>query len=138
MSSTDASQVLTVYFDGHCRVCAHEISIYRKRDREERVRWVEIMDPHFSALTEGLDPQKVHVEMHAKRSDGSLAVGVEAFVEIWKVIPGFAPLAAVASRAWMKPVLRAGYRAFTRVRPYLPRKAGGVECEDGSCALRKS
>lgn len=137
MSSSAGPVALTVYYDGLCRVCAHEISIYRKRDREARVRWVDIMDPHFSALTEGLDPEKVHVEMHAKRSDGSLAIGVEAFVEIWKVVPGFAPLAKVASQNWMKPVLRAGYRAFTRVRPYLPRKAGGVDCEDGSCAVRK-
>ena len=128
---------LSVYFDGHCRVCAHEISIYRRRDRESRVRWVDIMDPHFSAEAEGLDPSRVHRELHARRADGGLAVGVDAFIEIWKVIPGFSALASLAGKAWSRPLLDLGYQAFTRVRPYLPRKAGGVSCEDGTCDLRR-
>ena len=131
------SQVLTVYFDGLCKVCSHEIAIYRRRDQASRVRWVDIMDPHFEAAAEGLDPVLVHQEMHARRSDGVLAVGVEAFVEIWKVIPGFAPLARLASQFWMKPVLRLGYHAFTRIRPYLPRHlATTVSCEDGTCSQK--
>jgi predicted DCC family thiol-disulfide oxidoreductase YuxK len=134
---TQALPLLTVYYDGLCKVCDHEIQFYRRRDREAQVRWVDIMDPHFSAEAEGLDPGRVHVEMHARLRDGTLAVGVQAFVEIWKVVPGFAPLARVASQSWAVPVLRAGYRAFTRIRPYLPRKAGGVECVDGRCALKQ-
>ncbi len=125
--------VLTVYFDGLCKVCSHEIEIYRKRDRAARVRWVDIMALGFSPEAEGLDPVLIHQEMHARRSDGVLAVGVEAFVEIWKVIPGFAPLARLASQAWMKPVLQLGYRAFTRIRPYLPRKQA---CDDGTCSQK--
>lgn len=126
-------QALTVYFDGLCKVCSHEIAIYQRRDRSSQVRWVDIMDPQFSATSEGLDPALIHQEMHARRADGTLAVGVEAFVEIWKVIPGFAPLAKLASQAWMKPVLRLGYHAFTRVRPYLPRKE---PCVDGTCSQK--
>ena len=128
---------LSVYFDGHCRVCAHEIAIYQRRDREARVRWVDIMDPHFSAVAEGLDPSRVHQELHARRPDGGLAVGVDAFIEIWKVIPGFAPLARLAGQAWSRPFLNLGYQVFTRIRPYLPRKAGGVACQDGTCDLRR-
>jgi predicted DCC family thiol-disulfide oxidoreductase YuxK len=134
--------VLTVYFDGLCKVCSHEIAIYQRRDRDRQVRWVDIMDPHFSAEGEGLDPVLVHQEMHAKRSDGQLAVGVEAFVEIWRVIPGFAPLATLASQSWMKPILRLGYHAFTRIRPFLPRRAaaalGTVTCDDGTCSAKHS
>ena len=125
---------LTVYFDGLCKVCAYEIDFYRKRQGSASVRWVDIMDPQFSPQAEGLDPQLVHQEMHARRPDGGLAVGVDAFVEIWKVIPGFGVLAQLASQTWMKPVLRAGYHAFTKLRPYLPRKAGGVACNDDYCS----
>ena len=125
--------VLTVYFDGLCKVCSHEIEIYRRRDRASQVRWVDIMDPRFEPASEGLDPVLIHQEMHARRSDGALAVGVEAFVEIWKVIPGFAPLARLASQSWMKPILRLGYHAFTRIRPFLPRKDA---CEDGTCSQK--
>ena len=128
---------LTVYYDGLCKVCDLEIQFYRRRDHSARVRWVDIMDPHFSAEAEGLDPVLVHQEMHARRGDGSLAVGVQAFVEIWKVLPGFGTLATVASRSWMRPLLNAGYHAFTRIRPYLPRKAGVEDCTDGRCGLKR-
>lgn len=129
---------LTVYYDGLCKVCSHEIDFYRRRDSASRVRWVDIMAPGFSAAAEGLEPANVHVEMHARRADGTLVVGVDSFVEIWKVIPGLGALATLASQRWMKPMLRLGYRAFTRIRPYLPRKAGGAACEDGTCGTRRS
>lgn len=133
---------LTVYYDGLCKVCSHEIDFYRRRDSASRVRWVDIMDPGFSAAAEGFDPAQaanLHEEMHSRLSDGTVVVGVDSFIEIWKVIPapGLRTLASLASRRWVKPVLKLGYLAFTRVRPFLPRKAGGVSCEDGSCGTRK-
>jgi predicted DCC family thiol-disulfide oxidoreductase YuxK len=128
--------VLSVYFDGHCRVCSHEIAYYQRRDREARVRWVDIMDPHFSAEAEGLDEARIHRELHARLANGRLAVGVDAFIEIWKVVPGFGPLARLAGLKLARPLLDAGYLAFTRIRPYLPRKAGGVACEDGTCSAK--
>jgi len=124
------SHLLTVYFDGLCRVCSSEIAVYQKRDQAGRVRWVDIMSPGFSAQAEGLDAHRVHREMHAKRPDGTLAVGVDAFIEIWKVIPGFAFLARVGAWSGIRALLDAGYWAFVRVRPYLPRKDS---CDNGHC-----
>lgn len=35
--------------------------------------------------------------MHVRRTDGSIATEVGAFIEIWKTLPGYGPLAKIAS-----------------------------------------
>jgi len=128
-----STPALTVYFDGLCRVCSAEIEHYRRRDREERVRWVDIADPHFSAEAEGVDATRVHRVMHAKDAEGRFHTEVDAFIAIWKVIPGFHWLAGLAGLGVVRPALDLGYQAFVKVRPYLPRKKSAT-CNNDRCA----
>jgi len=126
--------VLTVYFDGLCRVCSREIEHYRRKDRAEAVRWVDITESTFSAEQEGLDPQAIHRVMHVKDAEGKLHTEVGAFIAIWKVIPGFRPLAHAASWKPIRPFLDFGYHVFARIRPYLPKKKR-PDCTDGRCPI---
>ena len=64
---------------------------------------------------------------------GALVTGVDAFVEIWKVLPGFSALAKVASLPGIHLGLRVGYRGFAAIRPLLPKRK--KECEDGRCTV---
>ena len=84
--------------------------------------FVDITDRDFQATREGLDPDRVHREMHVRRSDGSVAVGVDAFIAIWETLPKFRWLARLSRRKPVHVVLRIGYAVFARVRPYLPRR----------------
>ncbi len=126
------SQV-TVYFDGACHLCSREIEHYRQKDLERRLRFIDISLPAFSAETEGLDPVQVQRVMHVRLPDGTLVTGVDAFVEIWKVLPGFAGLAKVAKLPGIRLGLRVGYQGFAAIRPLLPRRKR--ECVDGRCAV---
>jgi predicted DCC family thiol-disulfide oxidoreductase YuxK len=128
----NSSQV-TVYFDGACPLCSREIEHYRHKDHEQRLRFVDISLPAFSAETEGLDPVRVQQVMHVRLPSGALVTGVDAFVEIWKVLPGFAALAKVASLPGIHLGLRVGYRGFAAIRPLLPKRKR--ECVDGRCAI---
>jgi predicted DCC family thiol-disulfide oxidoreductase YuxK len=113
---------VTVYFDGECHLCSREIDYYRQAKGNECMAFIDITDRAFDARREGLDAGRVYREMHVRRADGSLAVGVDAFIAIWETLPGFR-WAACAAR-W-KPVhfaLRLGYAVFARLRPYLPRR----------------
>ncbi|MBL8631799.1 MAG: DUF393 domain-containing protein [Myxococcales bacterium] len=126
------SQV-TVYFDGACHLCSREIEHYRQKDREGKLRFVDISLSEFSAETEGLDPVRVQQVMHVRLPDGVLVTGVDAFVEIWKVLPGFAGLAKMAKLPGIHLGLRVGYQGFAAIRPLLPRRKR--ECADGGCAV---
>lgn len=111
-----------IYFDGLCHLCSREIDHYRKQKSAERLRFVDITSPEFDAVKERLDPFRVHREMHVRRSDGSLAIGVDAFLAIWDVLPRYRFAARWGRRTWANRVLRLGYQAFVQIRPYLPRK----------------
>lgn len=117
---------MKVYYDGLCRVCSAEISHYRRLRGSDRIEFVDITSPGFDAAREGLDPQRVHEVFHVRDETGALHTGVEGFIQIWSKLPALSWLVPVA-RTWpVSSVLEAGYRLFTKARPYLPRKA----CED--------
>ena len=122
---------LTLFYDGLCPLCAREIAYYRKRaGGDPSVQFLDIAAPGFDAAGHGLDPAKVHREMHVKVGD-EVHVGVEAFLAIWRRIPGFAWMARLGGLPFVRPFLRLGYAIFARVRPYLPRRK--ADCDSGAC-----
>lgn len=114
---------LKVYFDGLCRVCAAEIEHYKRSKGSEAITFVDITDATFDAIAEGLDPREVHRAFHVRHSDGRIESGVDAFIAIWRVLPGWKWLVPVASNAAIKPLMNLGYAVFTKIRPWLPRKS---------------
>lgn len=113
---------IQVYFDGLCHLCSREIDHYRKLKGSEQIEFVDITAPDFDPRKSGLDPVRVHREMHVRKSDGSLAIGVDAFIAIWDTLPRYQFAARLARNRIPHALLTAGYKVFARVRPYLPRK----------------
>lgn len=122
-------QEISVFYDGLCMLCSKEIEHYKKQPGAERIRFVDICGPGFNATQEGVDPQEVHRVMHVRRADGSLAIKVDAFIEIWKVLPPYHFAARLAKKPWTRPVLDLGYQGFSIIRPYLPRYKN-LNCDD--------
>lgn len=112
----------TVYYDGLCHLCSREIDHYRKQRGSEDLRFMDITGASFDATAEGVDPVQVHKVMHVRRKDGTLATGVNAFIEIWKILPKYNWAARLAVRPLPSLVLKVGYEAFAAIRPFLPRK----------------
>jgi predicted DCC family thiol-disulfide oxidoreductase YuxK len=125
---------LTVYYDGACHLCSREIDHYRKVDRDGQLRLVDISAAEFRAEAVGLDAEQVQKVMHVRLADGTLATGLQAFIAIWQVLPGFGRLAKLAQAPVLNPLMRGGYRAFAAIRPYLPKRAR-PDCPDGSCKV---
>ena len=111
-----------VYFDGLCHLCSREISHYRKQQGSEAIEFVDITAANFNPASEGLDPVRVHREMHVRKADGTLLVGVDAFIAIWETLPRYRFMAKWGKRSLPHRLLSAGYKVFARIRPYLPRK----------------
>ena len=131
------TQPVTVYFDGACHLCSREIEHYRSKDTEGKLCLVDISHPTFDAAALGLDSQLVQKFMHVRLPNGTLVTGVDAFVAIWNVLPGYSGLSRIAKLPGMNVLLRGGYRGFAAIRPFLP-KRHSAECTDGSCAARSA
>jgi predicted DCC family thiol-disulfide oxidoreductase YuxK len=120
--------LIKIYYDGLCHLCSREISHYAKQPGSENIAFCDITAKNFDPIAEGLDPKRVHKEMHVKKSDGTLAIGVEAFIAIWETLPKYHFAAVLAKRALPNLILRGGYQVFAKIRPWLPKRKE-------SCAL---
>ena len=121
---------IKVYFDGLCKVCSIEIEHYQKQVGAENLDFINICSNHFDAVKEDVNPIDVHKIMHVRRADGSLAIKVDAFIEIWNALPKYKRLARLAEIRILRRALDAGYSFFTVVRPWLPRKKASDDCSE--------
>jgi predicted DCC family thiol-disulfide oxidoreductase YuxK len=124
---------LTVFYDGACMVCHREISHYKKRDKYNLLKLVDISSASFNAEDLGLKTEEVNLHMHTMDDEGKVYKGVDSFVEIWKRLPGYKPLISLFNNQKVRPLIDSSYNIFTKhIRPRLPKR----KCEDGQCHLR--
>lgn len=113
---------LTLFYDADCPVCSLEMDHLRERDRDGRLRFIDIAQPGFDAAAHGATAEAMDAEIHGLCADGTMLRGVEVLrlaygaVGIgWVLRPtGWGPL---------KPLFDAGYRVFARHRRPISRAA---------------
>ncbi len=127
---------LTVYYDGLCKLCSKEINHYKKQKGADQIIFMDICSQNFDAKAEGLDPKKIHKVMHVRRTDGSLATRVDAFIEIWQNLPRYRFLVPLAKNPVLKLGLETGYSFFATIRPMLPRNKNNDCSESPYCELK--
>ena len=123
---------LQVFFDGACPLCSREVGVYRKRDVEGRIEWVDIAGAGFEAGAYGVDGGRLNEEMHVRRGDGRVVTGVEGFREVWRGLPRrvftgvVLGMLRVPGMMWVARVL---YRVFARNRYRLTGRCVAEGCE---------
>ena len=127
----EAADKITVYYDGACYICAHEIDLYRKRDKANKIDFADISLGSFDAAAEGLDPDEIQRVFHVRNREGSILTGVDGFIAIWDEIPSLNFLAKLGRNGFVRMLLNVGYKGFVVIRPYLPRR----KCETDSCKI---
>jgi predicted DCC family thiol-disulfide oxidoreductase YuxK len=123
---------VTLFYDGLCPLCSREISHYRVKPGAEALRFVDITDPKFDAVGQGLDPKRIHRLMHVKVGE-ELRVGLDAFIAVWEALPSYRWLASLARLPGLHALFTLGYHSFALMRPWLPRRKRPL-CESGTCA----
>jgi predicted DCC family thiol-disulfide oxidoreductase YuxK len=128
---------LTIFYDGGCAVCAAEMAHYSRHNPSQRLRFVDISGPGFSAGKYGRSDREFMRRLHVQTANGAFATGVDAFLLIWNAYPRgtFYPLLGkIIGLPGVLSMARAGYSLLARFRHLLP---GRKDCGSGIC-LRPS
>ena len=82
---------LTVYYNGECPVCRHEIESYRRvADRHEAdIAWRDITADAAALAEIGMSEDQAARRLHVADGTGRLLAGVDAFEGLWLALPGF-------------------------------------------------
>lgn len=121
--------VWNIYYDGLCQLCSREMEHYQKLNGSEKFGFIDITSQNFNPLEQGLDPVAVHKVMHIKSTlTGEIKTGVDAFIEIWRVLPSYRWASRVASWPLVKALFKVFYALFARYRGYLPKRK--LNCDE--------
>ena len=111
---------MLIFYDGACPICSRDKeNFYQKVPNKEILDFVDISSPDFKAQGHGLDPKEVHKKMHLKIGD-RIYVGVDAFIEIWKIIPEYNYLVTLSKFPPFKLIMTWVYAVFAKFRPHVP------------------
>jgi len=136
MVSTNAYP-LEIFYDGSCIICSTEMEVYRRRNPQQRLIFIDISTSEFSAEKYGRTQQQFMAELHVRDSNGCYFTGVDAFLALWGTFPAgslYRLFGALISLPGIHMVARAGYLLFARYRHLLPKRK--VDCESGTCHLK--
>ena len=86
MSASSAAQ-LTLLFDGGCPLCVREVRFLERRDRRQRIRFVDIDAPEYNpAAHGGIGYREAMGRIHAVAADGTVLQDVAVFREAYRLI----------------------------------------------------
>ena len=128
---------LKVFYDGACIVCSTEMQVYRRKNHEGRLVFIDISVPEFDPAPYGISREEFMAQMHAIDREGTVFRAVDAFRAIWQAFPAstfYGALGTIIALPGITTLARMGYRLFARYRKYLPRRRR--ECDTGTCTIR--
>ncbi len=109
---------IEVFHDGDCPVCRLEIRFYDRIDRENRIRWSDILDLSDAELPEGKSRAELLGKFHVRELPAGVCsnwfVGVDAFARIWRELPGFRNFAGIFSVPGNRQLAKLAYLGFLR------------------------
>jgi predicted DCC family thiol-disulfide oxidoreductase YuxK len=111
---------ITVWYDGACPLCMHEIALMRRLDVR---RAIDFRDIASADAVCPLDRQLMLARFHASE-DGVILSGAAAFAAMWRVIPLLKPLGFIARNRLILQLLERLYNRFLVIRPGLQKLLG--------------
>ena len=104
--------MITVYYDGKCGLCSREIAYYRRVSPKGVFDWQDITKSHEALQREGLSLADGLRLLHVKAHDGTMHIGVDGFILMWKQLSYWKLLAAFVALPIIKQLAQALYRLF--------------------------
>ncbi|MDR2260004.1 MAG: DUF393 domain-containing protein [Azoarcus sp.] len=130
---------LEFLYDGNCAICRCDVANLRRRDRQWRLRFIDIADPAFDPAPYGREREAMLARITARRADGLIVEGPEVFRLALAAI-GLGWIAAPTRLPVLAQITELAYACFARRRTRLSKRFGGIfrrmtppECADGAC-----
>ena len=89
VKDSSQSPLVTVYYDGICKMCSKEINYYKKIAPPKCLRWVDIARNGNALENYNVSQQEALLYLHVKDASGNLHIGVDAFKVIWSHLPNW-------------------------------------------------
>lgn len=109
-------ELITVYYDGKCGMCAKEIRYYKKIAPNNIFDWQDITVSTQSLKQSGVSLTEGLKYLHVKNTEGKLLIGVDAFICIWQQLPYWRYLAYLVKLPMIKQIATVIYKAFAHWR----------------------
>ena len=87
------NNMITIFYDGKCGLCAKEINYYRRIAPVGIFNWQDITESDDELKKEGISLSEGLRLLHAKDNQGRIHIGVDAFILIWKQLKWWRNLA---------------------------------------------
>ena len=120
---------LTVFYDGDCPLCAREIALFKRLNRNGMLSFVDFASASYDPQATGLDPSDLGRVIHARWADRTTITGVEVFRAMWEAV-GLRWLACIARLRMIDWVLVRGYAWFARNRLWLTGRSRGTRTHE--------
>jgi predicted DCC family thiol-disulfide oxidoreductase YuxK len=98
MTSGSGMKGSTLLYDNDCGFCRWCLAKVLAWDRRHALRPVALQDPEADRLLAGMPPERRMASWHLVGAGGSVRSAGTAFPELFRLLPGGRPLAALASR----------------------------------------
>ena len=108
--------MITVFYDGKCRLCSREINHYKRVSDDEKFDWQDITESTQALEKLGISLAQGLKLLHATDSSGRMHVGVDAFLLIWSNIHRWKILARLTSLPFVYQSACLLYRWFATWR----------------------
>ena len=108
--------LIEVFYDGKCGMCRREINHYRHIAPENTFDFIDITQNPGSLKRHGVTVMQGLKLLHVRDAYGSMRIGLDAFIVIWRALPRWRLLGLLVSVPGIKQVLSYVYRLFAAWR----------------------
>lgn len=108
--------MLTVYYDGKCGLCRREIEYYKRVAPPGEFLWQDIANDPTSLADLDVSQADALRRLHARDADGTVYVGVAAFIAIWQNINYWKYLALIFKLPLLRAIASIVYERFADFR----------------------
>ena len=104
--------MIKVFYDGKCGLCSREIGHYMKISPPTTIVWHDIANEPQHLKMINVSQSDALRRLHVSDQTGTMHVGIDAFIAIWRKLPRWRLLALVCATPGIRSILSLLYNKF--------------------------
>ena len=104
--------MITVFYDGKCGLCSREIGHYMKISPPTTFIWRDIANEPKHLKNISVSQSDALRRLHVSDQAGTIYVGIDAFIAIWKKLPKWRLLALICAMPAVRSIVSLLYNKF--------------------------